>query len=244
VLLGVVKEIDNMKIIFEPIVYKKLRAYVHGINYEISGFAKTIKQGNIIRLTDIKIFPQVVTSAHTEMDAESLGAFWDGLQVAGEDIGLWKCWWHSHVEMAAHFSTTDYATIDEFDAEVPEENWMLSIVTNKQGDLFAQIDIYEPIRCTIAQIPWEVEMRDEQLAVDVAEEIFQNVTIKGVKKDVIKKINSFTWLKKPFSLTEQQKKEMADKLSIPLKNHLFPPLREEEFPNIEEGIILPKNQCN
>src|SRR5258708_18832041 len=122
-----------MKIIFKFPAYKKFRAYLHSVETEISGFGKVEKDGDNLIVTDVKIFAQVVSGSHTVMDARALAAFWDELIVAGEDIGQWKLWWHSHVNMPALFSNTDYNTIDEFDSEMPEENWMLSIVSNKLG---------------------------------------------------------------------------------------------------------------
>jgi hypothetical protein len=172
-----------MKIIFKKEAFEKFRAYVNGIEYEISGFGKIEKvDGNLV-VTDVKIFPQVVSAGHTEMDAKSLAAFWDELMVAGEDIGKWKLWWHSHVYMMASFSGTDMNTIDEFDAEMPEENWMLSIVTNKQGNLFAQIDVFQPIRCVIGGLAWEIEESDEKITVDVKQEIAEKVRVNAYTQD-------------------------------------------------------------
>lgn len=166
-----------MKIIFTPEAYKKFRAYVHGIGHEISGFGKVEKLEDSFRITDVKIFPQVVSGVHTVMDAQNLAAFWDELMVAGEDIGQWKLWWHSHVFMAAMFSQTDHETIDEFDTEMPEENWILSIVTNKYGKSLAKADIFQPIRCTLNDLPIDIEVGDVALTEDIEKEIKEKVTI-------------------------------------------------------------------
>jgi hypothetical protein len=166
-----------MKIVFKKEAYLKLQAYVAGIDYEISGFGKVEKEGGNLVITDIRIFPQVVTPAHTEMDAKNLAKFWDSLIVAGEDLGKWKLWWHSHVRMGASFSGTDDDTIDDFDSEMPENNWMLSIVTNKMGDLYAQIDVFEPIRCVIKHLIWSVEYGEQHFEIDVSQEIREKVTV-------------------------------------------------------------------
>jgi hypothetical protein len=171
-----------MKVVFKPTAYRKLRAYVMGIDYEISGFGRVEKIGENLVVTDIKIFQQIVTEAHTVMDAGALAQFFDDLITSGEDPGKWKLWWHSHVEMPAHFSQTDYNTIDDFDAEMPEENWMLSIVTNKFGKSFCRADIFQPIRCTISDIPWDIDLTEAAEAVDVAQEILEKVTIRSVRK--------------------------------------------------------------
>lgn len=176
-----------MKILWKQQAFQKFRAYIHGINYEISGFGKIEKRGDDIVILDVRIFPQEVSAAHTEMDAKGLAHFWEELAVANEDLGAWKLWWHSHVNMQAFFSGTDLDTIDEFDTELPTENWMLSIVTNKSGKTLAQIDIFQPIRCTINDVPWDVEQSNENLTEDVSQEIAQKVTI--LKPNIQTKIN-------------------------------------------------------
>ena len=176
-----------MKIIWKKEAFLKFRAYIMGIDYEISGFGKVEKlDGNLV-VTDVKIFPQVVTAAHTEMDAKSLAKFWDSLTVAGEDIGKWKLWWHSHVNMWASFSGTDDNTIAEFDSEMPEENWMLSMVTNKKGELYTQVDVFAPIRCVIKKVPWSVEYSDQKFEIDVSQEIKDKVTIVDFPPKLFKK---------------------------------------------------------
>ena len=166
-----------MKILFKGSAFAKFRAYVHGIDYEISGFGKITKQDDLLIVEDVKIFKQTVTGGNTVMDRQALAKFWDELIVAGEDIGKWKLWWHSHVHMAASFSGTDYATIDEFDTELPEDNWMLSIVTNKEGVITPQIDVFQPIRCTIKNVPYDVDMSEKIEPINVLPEIEEKVTI-------------------------------------------------------------------
>lgn len=167
-----------MKVMFTAEAFKKFRAYVDGIEYEISGFGKVEKRDKDLWVTDIKIFDQLVTSSHTEMDARALAKFFDDLLVAGEDPVNWKLWWHSHVEMPAFFSATDDATIDEFDTEEPIENWMLSIVTNKRNLAFAQVNVFQPIRCVIPGLIWNHEDLEGTPDVDVAQEIKDKVKIR------------------------------------------------------------------
>jgi len=165
-----------MKILFSKQAFEKLRAYITGIEYEISGFGKVEKKDGDLYVTDVKIFQQVVSGGHTEMDRKALALFWDELLKAHEDTGLWKLWWHSHVFMSALFSGTDLDTISEFDAEVPEDNWMMSIVANKLGKMLCRIDVFEPIRCTINDVPWEIEV-GEEVVIDVKKEIEEQVQI-------------------------------------------------------------------
>jgi hypothetical protein len=223
-----------MKIIFKPAAFKKFRAYVNGIELEISGFGKVEKvDGNLV-VTDVKIFPQVVSAGHTEMDARSLAAFWDELMVAGEDIGKWKLWWHSHVYMTAAFSGTDTDTIDEFDSEMPEENWMLSIVTNKLGNLLARIDVFQPIRCIINNVAWEVEQTDEEITVDVQSEIAEKVKTQDHSSG-----GSFiSWYHPRVPITKEGKmismQERLKQFQRMSRRDLWPP----ELPLLNDGKII------
>lgn len=181
-----------MKVEFTPEAFAKIRAYILGIDYEISGFGKVEKTKDALVVTDVKIFQQVVSAGNTIMDARGLAKFWDDLTVAGEDIGKWKLWWHSHVFMHAMFSGTDYDTIDEFDTETPEENWMLSIVGNKLGHMTCQVDIFQPIRCTIAKLKWDTQP-GELPQVDVSAEIQEKVTTRNLRYTPEEEKNLISW---------------------------------------------------
>lgn len=226
-----------MKIVFEPNAYHKMNSYIHGIGYEISGFGKIEKREKDIWITDVKIFQQVVTGGNTIIDAMAVAKFFDDLEVAGEDASTWKLWWHSHVYMSALFSGTDTATIEEFDSEMPADNWMLSIVANKYQRAFAQIDIYEPIRCSISDIPWSVAVGEVTWKDDVQAEIKEKVTIRT--KELAQSGDRIFWGKKPnersFSVEEREKLRQQFPL---LYASLFPNLPLAPVSQILEGEIV------
>ncbi len=230
-----------MKVIFKPEAFQKLRAYINSIDYEISGFGKVEKVGEDLVVTDVKIFQQVVSETHTTMDAMALAAFWDELMVAGEDIGKWKLWWHSHVNMPALFSGTDYDTIDEFDTELGEENWILAIVANKLGKMLARVDIFQPIRCTINDLSWDIEVGNVNMITDVTQEIMDKVTIrthKATKEEVKSEKISFFGPRIPIFPTKESVLSPEDRINLIKKYpHLASQLTLPE--KIEEGIIVP-----
>lgn len=152
-----------MQVLFKPEAYKKFRAYVNLMDYEISGFGKVHKEGENLIVDDIRIFAQTVNGGHTEnwataQSGEGYRKFWDDLAVEGEDFSKWRLWWHSHVNMNASFSGTDDKTIDGYDFEQAEDNWLLSIVTNKQGKLFCQLDVYQPFRMVLKDLDWDIDL--------------------------------------------------------------------------------------
>ena len=167
-----------MRIIFPVRVFQQFRAYVMGTKYEISGLGKIeILTPEEILIKEIKIFKQIVGGAETVMDKRALGKFYDDLIVKGEDLSKWKLWWHSHCNMEAFFSSTDTTTIEDFDSEMAIDNWMLSIVTNHNGKLLPRIDIFQPIRCTVEEIDWDITFEDKELESQILDEITEKVEI-------------------------------------------------------------------
>ena len=82
-----------------------------------------------------------------------------------------KLWWHSHVNAGCFWSGTDEATIERF-----SNGWMLSIVGNKLGEYKARVDLYEPFRITIDELPLTVAYPiDKGLRVKVEDEIKEKV---------------------------------------------------------------------
>lgn len=184
-----------MKIVFPVDLYKKLKAYINGINYEISGLGKIRVIGKDIHVVDLRIFKQTVTGASTKIDQRALSEFYNQLIDEGEDLSAWKLWWHSHADMDAFFSSIDVATIDDFDTEMKEDNWMLSVVGNHKGDFQMRVDIYAPIRCTIPDLDYEISYDDEKLEDKIFDEITEKVTIQKfyTPPTKVRKKNSIDW---------------------------------------------------
>ncbi len=190
-----------MKLIIPSPVYKKLRAYVLAVTTEISFLGKVEKvNNNLVVLHDIYLLPQVVGSAHTVLDKEAMGRFYDDLMEKGEDPSSWKTWIHSHADMQAFYSGTDENTIESFDLERPDDNWFLSIVVNRAGAFIPRIDLFSPIRVTITDIEWDIVFNQD----DILPAVIQDIALKVTKEHVT------DWKKR----LEERKK---------LPEYLFPP---------------------
>ncbi len=167
-----------MKIIFPIKVYQKFRSYIDNCDEEISGLGKITKDEDVITVQDVKIFTQTTSSAETTMDKKALGKFYDEILQRGESLLNWKLWFHSHAKMSVFFSSTDIETIGDFDNDLEDNNWMLSIVSNHEADLLARLDIYKPIRCTMNNLDWEIDFTDPEIERNAILEIMEKVNNK------------------------------------------------------------------
>lgn len=164
-----------MKIIFPISVYQKLRAYVDNTRYEISGLGKISRKDDVITVEDVRIFHQKVSSAETVLNHKELAAFYDEIIKEEGDLSQWKLWWHSHATFDTFFSGVDKATIEDFDSEMVEDNWMLSIVVNHKADLLARLDVFYPLRITLNDLDWDISYEDRQIKLGVLDEIAEKV---------------------------------------------------------------------
>lgn len=133
---------EKITLFLEQRAAEKLWAYTMLCKTEISGLGKvTVVEGNIV-VSDLAIFDQKVSSAHSTIPAEALAKFQDERVKAGESMKEWCLWWHSHAEMGVFFSGTDTATIDE-SSMFP---YLVSLVVNRKRETKARLDIYTPVR--------------------------------------------------------------------------------------------------
>lgn len=168
-------EILIMKVILPIKVFQKLRAYVNATEHEISGLGKIDTFLDEITIEDVRILNQEVGGVETTMDKNSLGKFYDEIIQEEGDLLNWKLWWHSHADMDTFFSGTDQQTIDDFDNETHEDNWMLSLVTNKRGDIEFRLDVFYPIRVTVENMEYFLKYDDVDIDTQVAEEVADKV---------------------------------------------------------------------
>lgn len=158
---------------------KKLRYYVNNCVEEISGFGKLevkVHEGQrYMVVTDLCIFEQVCSAAHSTIDDDALGKFLYEKTISGEKLSEWRVWWHSHAKMKAFFSGTDTGTIDS-STEFP---YLVSIVSNHEGDIIARLDTFDPTRFTQTL---EVEILQEE------DEELRELCIKEIEEKVSKPV--------------------------------------------------------
>lgn len=132
-----------MKVQLTDKAWKLMRGYVDLCKYEISGLGKVERDENDnFIVTDIEIFTQKVSGAHSNIEASDLAKFNVELIRKGENPKNWYLWWHSHATMDVFFSGTDTGTIDSS----VDFGVLLSLVTNHKHEFKARVDVYEPVR--------------------------------------------------------------------------------------------------
>jgi hypothetical protein len=122
--------------------WAKMRGFVDNARGEISGMGRVTRENGDFIVTDIALFEQTVSGAHSDIPAQALAQFQVELIRKGDSAEHWNLWWHSHATMGVFFSKRDTDTIDES----TDFRYMLSLVTNHKHELTARIDVYEPAR--------------------------------------------------------------------------------------------------
>ncbi len=129
-------------------IWQKMMGYVLNCPVEINGFGFIEVHRGIIRVNDVFILDQTATPAAVETDEQALGQYVYDLIRQGGDPGAIKFQWHSHVNMAAYFSSVDTDNIDRWVGD-----WLLSLVANKQGEYSCRLDVLRPIRVGVPVRP-------------------------------------------------------------------------------------------
>lgn len=133
---------DKIDIYITRDTYKKMFDYVFATKLEISGLGRVEKKEDRLVITDVAIFEQEVSGASTELDIDAIAKFMIDLDKNGEDMSLWKVWWHSHNSMSAFFSGTDTNTMQELGNTF---DYLISIVLNFDKENKTQFNLFNPV---------------------------------------------------------------------------------------------------
>lgn len=198
----------NYEIKFDSKVYKKLGFYVQYADGEVSGFGKIARDKDnptIFHVTDIVLLEQNCTGVTTELTQDAQAEFMDELITAGKgaEIGEWRLWWHSHVDMNCFWSGTDDKAIDSLDTGLEKDNFWLSTVFNKKGEVKARIDSYYPIRATVDDV-------------DVTYKVVQTKLEKECEIEVLSKVKAKTYYNQ-----EKETKILTEKIELNEQNYNF-----------------------
>lgn len=113
-------------------------------NLEVGGFGRVEAIEGRIVLSEIVIPPQIVESAHTDIDMQRGDLDWmmAFLAARNETFEQWRLWWHSHANMGTTPSSTDENTLAMLARHVAP--WFCGLVINVKGDRTAFMCISEP----------------------------------------------------------------------------------------------------
>ena len=147
----------NISIAIKEKALKKIQNFIELAPGEISGLGTISKQYNHFIIEDVFLFKQQNTSASTTLDVEEITAMLVGKMQKNEDVSNIKLWWHSHANMGVFWSGTDDSTINNFD----NKEYLISLVSNKEGQILCRFDLYHPIRLTIDDIKYTIIFDEE-----------------------------------------------------------------------------------
>jgi proteasome lid subunit RPN8/RPN11 len=148
----------NAKVFLSIQAYQKIRLWVEMAQGEVSwlGMVSEMKnksgelQGFLIE--DIHLLKQVCSGANTVLDDMAVAGFLTEMAKQGEDTSKIKAWIHSHGELQCFWSGTDEDCI----SNLANSSYLISIVTNKDGNILARVDIFKPFQVTVNDVKVDI----------------------------------------------------------------------------------------
>jgi len=141
------KQLD-LKIQVDALAWTKFMTWVELAKGEVSAFGIVEQRFNRLIVTDFVLLTQVCSSTETELDPKAIAQLMQDV----EDPSMLRCWAHSHADMKVFWSGQDEATI----AGLSNDEWMLSLVVNKDHDAMMRLDVYYPAHIHVDDIVWEL----------------------------------------------------------------------------------------
>jgi len=137
----------------DPVAHEKLWAWTHLARGEVSMLGLVEEHDGVPCITDLFLVKQTCTSASTDMDQDDVAKLMVQLAHEGKQDHL-RAWVHSHANMATFWSATDDSTIERLGGDL----FMVSVVVNHAGDVRARVDLFQPLRITIDEVPVKVRL--------------------------------------------------------------------------------------
>ena len=162
---------EDIRLYLLPEVEERMRHYTNLAAGEVSGLGTVEQFDGGFLVTDLFLPRQECSPGGTELDQESVATLLMELDHAGKDPGTLKFWWHSHGGLDTFWSRTDEECVNN----LANGDYLLSLVTNKRGDVLARLDIFRPVRVTIDQVPVSVRSTGVALLDSCRQEIREKV---------------------------------------------------------------------
>ncbi len=202
---------ERIKLELSPYAYSKMVHYTQRARGEISGFGKIKKIGNRVIITNVKIFKQVCTSAHTSLDTEKLHIFMNELFRKGEDTGKWKLWWHSHNDFRVYWSGIDEANI----VKHSDTSYLLSICINKNVDMVGRIDDKgETATIPVKVLPIRGRLKDRCYEETVKKVTYNRGIVSDFNMDVEEEVVDDTEIQEVEECSTQDNQELLSRIGF------------------------------
>jgi len=163
---------EKFRLLLLPEVEQRIRHFTALAAGEVSGLGLVDEVDGGFLVTQVFLPRQECTPGGTELDQDWVAALLVTLEEEGIDSGQLRCWYHSHSSLNVFWSPTD----EECIAGLVNDNYFLSLVVNKAGDMLARLDIFKPVRVTIDDVPVVVRGRDDRLLEQCRKEFADKVT--------------------------------------------------------------------
>ncbi len=166
---------EQVKVTLDVRAFQKLRTWVEMARGEVSGLGlvREVRELNgtfaHFWVEDLFLIQQQSGATETALDDEAVGEFLTERVRAGEDVSPIRLWWHSHGDLKTFWSATDESCI----RRLANSSYMLSIVTNKEGQMLARVDIYQPFHITVNDLATEVFYPKDKVLTDACAEEFR-----------------------------------------------------------------------
>lgn len=161
------------QVLILPEAKAQMDAYIRLCDMEVSGLGYVKQEGSVFLVESVLLLPQECSGASTELDAEGLAQFYTDQIRQNKDTGNIRLWWHSHCNSGVFWSGVDTANIDRLMDTSP---WLVSIVGNKRGEYRTRLDLNEPVRLSVDELPLNVyiptsKKRDDETRVELDKKV-------------------------------------------------------------------------
>ena len=158
----------EIKVFLELSVREMIERWVSMASGEISGLGlvEPVPGGFLVR--EVFLPEQSCGAINTVIEPESVAKLLIELDRNGYDTSMVRFWFHSHVNMNTFWSDKDLSTIEL----LANNDYFVSLVTNKQEEYLARVDIYNPVAIHIDDVPVKLEIPDLNLG-SLCEEAFK-----------------------------------------------------------------------
>jgi hypothetical protein len=162
---------EQVRLFLLPEVEERMRHYTRLARGEVSGLGLVEEFDGGFLVTDLFLPKQECSASSTTLCDEAVATLLLELDRSGRDPAQLKFWFHSHGSMNVFWSNTDQECIED----LANGDYLLSLVTNKRGDMLARLDIYKPARVTVDDVSVSVRSRGESQLETCQKEIQEKV---------------------------------------------------------------------
>jgi hypothetical protein len=129
--------------------FAALRCYVEAVPGELTLLGTAHCDDEQIWIERLLLPEQSSSASHTEVSAVALAELVVEAVREGIDTARLQVWLHSHGQMQVFFSATDERNIQN---AFPQADWVLSLVTNRAGQIKARLSLYKPFRLDVDNV--------------------------------------------------------------------------------------------